>query len=103
MVLRPHISDYFDRTDFESSTWIKWEETEATQKLRWNMIDDLTNNYKLIGKTKEEIKALLGEPESEYVDEISYYLGLTGHGINTGSLSFSFENGIVISYHVWQG
>jgi len=103
MVLRPDILDYFDRSEFERSAWIKWEDNEFTQKLRWNMIDDLTKNYELIGKTKEEIIKLLGEPESEYDNEISYYLGLTGHGINTGSLLFSFENGIVISYRVRQG
>jgi len=103
MVMSPSISDYFDRTDFESSAWINWDDTESTQKMRWNMINDLTNNYKLIGMQKDEVKKLLGTPSSEYKNKISYYLGMTGRGINTGSLSLKFKDDIVINYNVHQG
>ena len=102
-VMSPTISDFIDRTKFDSDEWIKWEDTESTQKVRWNMIHDLTTNYDLNGKTKSEIKNLLGSPSSESENEFRYYLGLTGHGINTGSLTFKFENGKVISHNVWQG
>ena len=102
-VLKPEINDFFNRTDFVSNEWINWEDTESTYGLRWNMTHDLTNNYNLEGKTKKEIKTLLGEASSESNNEMSYYLGLTGHGINTGSLTFTFENDKVIKFKIWQG
>ena len=102
-VMSPTISDFFDRTEFESETWINWQDTEVTQKTRWNMIHDLTNKYDFKGKSISDIKKLLGKPSYESGNELSYYLGLTGHGINTGSLTFKVENGKVNGYYVWQG
>jgi len=102
-VLKPEINDFFNRTDFVSNEWINWEDTESTYGLRWNMTHDLTNNYNLKGKTKEEIKTLLGEPSNESKNEMSYYLGLTGNGINTGSLTLKFEKERVIKIKIWQG
>lgn len=102
-VFKPDINDYFNRTKFNSTEWINWEDTESTFGLRWNMTHDLIKNYNLKGKTKEEIKALLGNPSSEYKNEMSYFLGLTGHGINTGSLTLKFENEKVIEVKIWQG
>ena len=101
--LSPSISDFFNRTDFNSNEWIEWEDTEFTQKLRWNMIHDLTNNHNLIGKSASQIKDLLGEPDYEGKTEMSYYLGLTGFGINTGSLTLKFRNGVVVDFNVHQG
>ena len=101
--MSPSISDFFERTEFDSHVWINWEDTESTQKDRWNMIHDLTKNYELKGKTKIDVKKLLGEPLSESENEMRYYLGLTGFGINTGSLTLNFDNGKVISFNVWQG
>ena len=103
LVFSPDISDYFNRTDFNSQVWKTWVESEATFKTRWNMIHDLTKNHELVGKTKPEIKNLLGKPSNEWSDGIRYYLGLTGRGINTGSLYFKIENGKVISFKIWQG
>lgn len=95
--------DYLDRTDFDSSTWSEWEDTESTYGVRWNMVYDLTNNYDLIGKTRSEIMQLLGPPCEWDKNEMRYYLGLTGHGINTGSLSLKLKNDKVIDIHIWQG
>ena len=102
-VLKPDINDYLNRTKFESTEWIKWEETESSFGIRWNMTNDLTKHYNLEGKTKEEIKKILGIPSSESKNEISYYLGLTGHGINTGFLSLKFEKERVIKFRIGQG
>jgi hypothetical protein len=102
-VFKPDINDYLNRTEFNITEWINWEDTEATFGLRWNMTHDLTKNYNLKGKTKEEIKKLLGEPSSESLNEMSYYLGLTGHGINTGSLTLKFDKERVINIKIWQG
>jgi hypothetical protein len=102
-VLKPDINDFLNRTDFVSNEWINWEETESSFGVRWNMTHDLSNNYELKGKTKKEIEEILGKPSSESKNEIRYYLGLTGHGINTGSLTFEFKNGRVIKFGIWQG
>jgi|TARA_B110000503_G_scaffold139028_1_gene226454 hypothetical protein len=102
-VLKPDISDFLNRTDFVSNEWIKWEETESSFGVRWYMTHDLSHNYVLKGKTKKEIEEILGKPSSESKNEIRYYLGLTGHGINTGSLTFEFKNGRVIKFGIWQG
>ncbi|WP_370480116.1 hypothetical protein [Tamlana flava] len=103
LVFSPTISDYFNRNDFDSQTWIEWKEAESSMKVRWNMTHDLTNNYNLIGKKASDLKMLLGKPSRENKNEISYYLGMTGHGINTGSITFKILEGIVIEYKIWQG
>lgn len=103
IVLSPTLSDYFNRTDFDSQTWIEWKETESTLKVRWNMTHDLTNNYNLVGKNVSDLKKLLGIPSVENNNEIVYYLGMTGNGINTGALTFKILDGVVIGYKIWQG
>ena len=82
-VLKPDINDYLNKTEFNSAEWISWKETESSFGVRWNMVYNLTENHKLKGKTKDEIKILLGKPTNESKKEISYYLGMTGHSINT--------------------
>ena len=101
-VLTPDINDYLNRTDFNSSEWINWEETESTLDERWNMVNDLVNNYEMKGKSVSQIKELLGEPSLVSNNEISYNLGVTGHGINYGTLSLKLRNGIVIGFDIWQ-
>jgi hypothetical protein len=102
-VLTPDINDYFDRAKFESKVWIEWKDDVNEQKVRWNMTNDLIKNYALIGKNISEIKKLLGNPSFEDKHELNYFLGLTGHGINTGSLKLKLKNNKVISYKIWQG
>ena len=102
-VFSPSISDFFNQTDFERETWIGWEETESTLDQRWNMVNDLINNYDLKGKNISQIKELLGQPSYESKNEISYNLGPTGHGINYGSLSLKLKNGIVNEIDIGQG
>ena len=85
----------------------KWKtsnlNSEENFDLRWNMMNDLRNNYGLIGKTKSEIILLLGKPDTEINDEISYYLGYSGKGINTGTLTLNFVDNKVQKINVWQG
>ena len=102
-VFTPALNDFTNRTEFDSQAWIAWEETESTLQLRWNMVNDLTKNYELNGKSVFEIKTMLGEPSFESNDEIYYGLGMTGFGINTGSLVLKTKNNIIIGYQVIQG
>ena len=77
--------------------------TENTMTLRWDMVDDLQNNYELDGMTETEIIKLLGEPASKTIIEWTYNLGMARRGINTGTLSLTFENGRVKTHHVREG
>lgn len=91
--------------EFNSKKW-KYSNlnTEENWNLRWNMMNSLRNNYELKGKTKSEIIGLLGKPDNEFRNEISYYLGYTGFGINTGTLViFLNEKGFVTKISVLQG
>lgn len=77
---------------------------EENWSLRWDMINDLRNRYKLVGMTKMEIIDLLGNPYSSTKSEFHYYLGYSKTGINTGTLTISFdEKEIVTAINVWQG
>jgi hypothetical protein len=90
---------------FESEKW-KYSNlnSEENWNLRWSMMNSLRNNYELKGKTKSEIIGLLGKPDSKIKNEMSYYLGYTGFGINTGTLVIRLnERGIVENLHVSQG
>lgn len=82
-------------TNFDSNKWKNFNlNEEENWNLRWNMINDLRNNYSLIGKNKTDIINLLGESNSESSEsnKMYYYLGYTGHGINTGSLILLLDN-----------
>ncbi|MES2575584.1 MAG: hypothetical protein V4572_11615 [Bacteroidota bacterium] len=78
---------------------------EYNQSLRWDMMNNLRNNYKLVGMSKKEIISLLGNPDENFTNKKSfrYYLGYSHTGINTASLIIDFENEIVKSLTVLQG
>ena len=89
---------------FDSEKWKNWENTEEEWSLRWDMMNSLRKNYELKGMTKNEIHKLLGKPDSETKNELSYYLGYSHNGINTGRLTLYFnENNTVIDFDVWDG
>ena len=87
----------------------KWKNSnlnlEENMTLRWDMMNSLRNNYELIGMSKAEIIKLLGEPDGSLTtgNDFKYYLGYSKNGINTGSLTVTFENGKVTKINVWQG
>ena len=90
---------------FDSEKW-KYSNlnSEENWNLRWSMMNSLRNNYELKGKTKSEIISLLGKPDSEVRNEMSYSLGYTGFGINTGTLIIRLdENGVVENLNVHKG
>ena len=73
--------------------------TENEITLRWDMTHDLQEDHVLNGMTEEEIIELLGQPESKKI-EWTYDLGMARRGIDTGTLSLTFENGKVKTHHV---
>ena len=102
-VFSPYIYNYLNRSDFDRNEWINWQYTEATASLRWNMVHDLTSNHELIGTNRAELIELLGVPDYEFKNEVGYSLGMSGHGINTGTLTVTFKNDKVVDFKVTQG
>jgi len=89
---------------FDSDKWKNWVETEDTWSLRWDMMNDLRQQHELIGKSKSEIIELLGEPADNMNSEFLYSLGYSGNGINTGTLTITFNmDDKVITYNVREG
>lgn len=83
---------------FDSEEWKNWKENESNMHIRWDMTDDLIQNYNLVGKTHQEIEKLLGKPSSGVSNSENNYfydLGPCRRGINYGSLHLVFKNGQV--------
>jgi hypothetical protein len=103
IVVSPSIDNYFSRTDFDSDKWKSWTMTEDEMTLRWDMTHDLQEEHQLDGMTEEQIIELLGQPGSKSDIEWTYDLGMARSGIDTGTLSLTFENGKVKTHNVRQG
>jgi len=92
-----------EQKDFNSVEWKNWIESEANPNTRWLMRNDLLKNYDLKNYNKEKIINLLGKPDSDENNEFRYFLGITGEGINTGTLIIKFKNESVIEVKIIQG
>lgn len=105
IIFTPDINNYFNRIEFDREQWINWEETETTASLRWNMVYDLTSKYELTGMTRSEVIELLGPPDDEFEIKASmyYHLGMSGHGIDTGTLIIKLKGDKVIDYKIRHG
>ena len=71
--------------------------------MRWDMTDDLVNNYKLKGKSEQEVKRLLGEPGNsvdDSPDRLYYDLGPCRRGIDYGSMYVELKIGKVVHVEV---
>ena len=89
--------------NFDSVEWKSWTESEMHPNTRWQMSNDLVSRYDLKKYTKKGILGLIGEPNSKSNSEYRYFLGVTGDGINTGTLVIHFENDSVIEFEIIQG
>lgn len=92
-----------EQKDFNSTEWKNWVESEGTPNTRWLMHKDLLDNNDLKTYSKEQVLDLLGKPNSETDDKYYYLLGTTGRGINTGTMTITFENGSVVDVKVTDG
>lgn len=91
---------------FDSHKWKATKlENENDFSLRWDMMNSLRNNYKLLGMSKSEIIKLLGKPDSTFSTPktFRYFLGYAHSGIDTGSLVIEFKNESVENYLVTKG
>lgn len=98
LFLSPAIEEYASQTRFESAAWKAAEGQQAG--IRIHMIDDLLQNFQLVGMTRAEVDSLLGKPEktpyfSDY--EYVYWLGPERGFISIDSecLGLKFKDEIV--------
>ncbi len=87
-----------NRIEFNSKKWKKAENYEQNWALRWDMSDDLINNYDLIGKDTNQIFKLLGKTKIDCYGnycQVSYTLGPCRTGINDGNLILTIKKGKV--------
>ena len=100
--LGPIVSDYANRTQFDSVSWKNdqlvdnWENS-----IRLRMVDDLLKKHELVGMTRNQVDELLGIPKptgyfNDY--EYVYWLGPERGFISIDSewLGVKFKNNIVI-------
>jgi amino acid transporter len=83
---------YYPERDFDKKKWT------ADIEKRYEMTDDLVDNGKLIGKTKDEIKELLGQEDvSLDSSRWTYYIGFKPSlfGIDPDVLEIEFKDGKV--------
>jgi hypothetical protein len=83
---------YYPARDFDKEQW------KTDLEKRYKLTDDLIDNRKLIGKTKEEIKELLGQEDvSLDGSRWTYYIGFKPSlsGIDPDVLEIVFEDGKV--------
>jgi len=79
-------------SDFSQEKW------NNNERLRKYMIDDLEQNYGIIGKTDKEIVALLGEPihiSDDLNNKYEYYVGESI--IDPYGYQIEFENNIAVN------
>lgn len=100
-IMGPIISDYTNRTEFDSAAWKNRELVyDQENPVRLQMVDSLREEYQLVGMTREEIETLLGEPRptlyfSNY--DYVYWLGPERGpwGIDSEWLAIQFEDNAV--------
>ncbi|WP_341901540.1 hypothetical protein [Fluviicola taffensis] len=82
-------------TSFDSVKWKNWKEIDGTND-RWDMSDDLIDNYLKKGITIKEVEILLSDSltkqETGNID-LYYSLGPCRSGISYGGLTITFRNG----------
>ncbi len=103
LVNKPAIENFRHKTEFNAELWKNWEESEATASLRWDMVHDLSMQHQLIGMQTQQVIELLGNPSGQSDSALRYYLGMSRHGIDTGSLILIIKENKVVEYRIWHG
>ncbi|WP_338813562.1 hypothetical protein V9L05_19445 [Bernardetia sp. Wsw4-3y2] len=92
-----------NQTKFNSEEWRNWEESEVDLSLRWDMTEDLIDEYDLKGMSIEQVIKLLGQPDKKTKKQLEYFLGHTREGINMGYLILTIENNTITEYIIYNG
>lgn len=84
---------YYPSKEFDRQKWISDKES------RYELSEEIIESEMLIGKTKSEVKEILGDEENDDDSDLwNYYLGFKPQlfGIDPDVLDIEFENGKVI-------
>jgi len=84
--------NYYPKHSFNHNDWM------GNKDERYELSDDIINSKVLIGKTKSDIRTLLGnEGNQDNLDEWTYYLGIKPEilNIDPSALIIYFEKGKV--------
>lgn len=106
LVAAPYLEDYFGGIPFDANRWREWKQgqNEEEWRLRWEMTSSLLSKHKITGMPRDEVIELLGAPDGEEEGKMYYYLGMSGHGIDTGSLILYLDSQRrVHRYERWHG
>ena len=71
-------NDGVNRLSFNSTTWKNTPSIHSLDSMRLRMVEDLLKTHSILGKSKEEMVALIGEPDqTEYFKtrDMVYMLG----------------------------
>lgn len=98
-------SDY-SLAKFDSQVWKDYN--ESSDNRRYEMIDDLFDNYLYEGMSQTEVSELLGTPHSESSDSYTYYIGWPPNSgslfrIDGDVLCIEFEDYTVSRYFYTEG
>lgn len=93
------IGQHYPNRQFEQKQWL------ANKETRYEYSHDIIEHKILIGKTKAQVKDILGDADNSDTDDNWYYeLGFKpGSGIDPDGLTIEFKNGKVITVEQHEG
>ena len=100
------IDDYFSRLEFDSARWKRDAVEEGERPDRQRMVHDLLDRGLVVGRSRAQLEALLGAPDSWFgqaEDEVVYVLG-PGRGWGFSTELFAVRvgaDGKAVDAHVW--
>ena len=100
IILWIFIISYYPSYDFNKKEWLADKET------RYELSEDIIESQILIGKTKQQVREILGNDENKEEDNYwQYYLGFkpTLFAIDPDILRVEFKNGKVINVQQIKG
>ncbi len=89
---------WYPKRPFDRNAWL------ADTEHRYEYADDLVDDQRLIGSTRAEVVALLGEPTLDQNGQLTYYLGFSPRhliGIDPDWLAIEFTDGRVSRAHIY--
>lgn len=78
-----------------------WKDAQRRAE-RFGMQQDLTRKHKLAGMTREQVVELLGEPENQSEDSLSWDMGRQAGARQHKYLELKMKNGVVENYSIVQ-
>lgn len=88
--------------EFDSKRWKNYSEIDQHEPMRWDMVDDLINNYQIEDRDTLAVFDMLGRTALIHTvnGDIAYYsLGPCRSGISYGTLEVTFKDNKVVNIH----